>query len=253
MRLELSGYCPVCTNSSTFVAEREDELDVRWHPHWFRGSLECVNCRSIPRERAITHCLNKFAPKWRELTIHECSPGGRGLSPHLKAECKNYVPSQYSTSIPFGSVHPSGWRCENLEKQTFEDDVFDIVITQDVFEHLFHPGTAAREIARTLRPGGLCLMTVPVVQPWETSCRRAALKDGEIINLLPEQFHGNPVGDGRSLVTVDWGYDIAAYLTKFSGLSFVAIVLDDMNMGIRDPHNVILAARKNIFPDLSEP
>ncbi len=75
----------------------------------------------------------------------------------VRAGCKDYLPTQYSTTIPFGSLHPTGWRSEDIEKQTFADESFDIVITQDVFEHLFHPGAAAREIARTLRPGGLCL------------------------------------------------------------------------------------------------
>ena len=95
-------------------------------------------------------------------------------------------------------------------------------------------------------------MTVPVVFPWETSRRRARLTAQGVEHLLPEQFHGNPVVDGKSLVTVDWGYDIAAYLTRFSGMSFIALVIDDMAMGIRDPHNVIVAGRKGDFPDLGE-
>lgn len=252
MRIEISGHCPLCEGPATFVAEREGDLAPQWHPNWFRGGLVCTKCRSIPRERAIAYCLSKFEPNWRDKVIHECSPGGRGLSPRFRKECKTYVPSQYSTEIPFGSLHPSGWRSEDLEKQTFADESFDIVITQDVFEHLFHPAAAAREIARTLRPGGLCLMTVPVVRYWETSVRRAQMTDRGVVNLLPELFHGNPVGDGKSLVTIDWGYDIAAYLTRFSGISFIALVIDDMSMGVRDPNNVILAGRKTVFPDLGE-
>jgi hypothetical protein len=52
------------------------------------------------------------------------------------------------------------------------------------------------------------------------------------------------VGDGRSLVTVDWSYAIGAYLTKHSGLPFAVHIIDDMSMGIRDPFNVVLTARK---------
>lgn len=252
MRVEVNGYCPVCEKPATFLAEREDELEPRWHANWFRGNLRCVACRSVPRERAITHVLSNLAPDWRDLTIHESSPGGGGLSRRLKTECKNYVPTQYAPDMPFGATHAKGWRNEDLEKQTFSDATFDVVVTQDVFEHLFHPGVAIREIARTLKPGGLCVMSVPVVQPWAPSRRRAAITREGVVNLLPEQFHGNPVGDGKSLVTVDWGYDIGAYLTSFSGIPFAVMVIDDMNLGVRDPYNVILAGRKTAPPDLGE-
>jgi hypothetical protein len=95
-------------------------------------------------------------------------------------------------------------------------------------------------------------MTVPVVNPWGDIRRRAALRGSVVEHLLPEQYHGNPVGDGRSLVTVDWSYAIGAYLTAHSGLPFAVHVIDDMSMGIRDPVNVVLTAVKAPLPDLGE-
>ncbi|MGH8487345.1 MAG: class I SAM-dependent methyltransferase [Gammaproteobacteria bacterium] len=68
--------------------------------------------------------------------------------------------SQFDPNIPSGDLVEAPtmpcekYRCENLEEQTFHDEFFDLVITQDVFEHVFHPDLAIREIARTLRPGG---------------------------------------------------------------------------------------------------
>jgi ubiquinone/menaquinone biosynthesis C-methylase UbiE len=46
------------------------------------------------------------------------------------------------------------------EAQSFPAESFDIVVTQDVFENLFAPDRAIKEIARTLRPGGAHIMTV---------------------------------------------------------------------------------------------
>ncbi len=57
----------------------------------------------------------------------------------------------------------AGFRNENLEAQTFNDSEFDIVITQDVFEHLENPEKAAKEIARTLKKGGFHIFTVPLI------------------------------------------------------------------------------------------
>lgn len=251
--LETSGYCPLCCSEQTFRSTSDKPIAEAFKPHKFRGTLKCGNCGSIPRQRAFARTLMALRPNWRELTIHESSPDGTGMSRRLRLECPGYVATQFSTDFPFGQTHPQqGWRNENLEEQTFEDEAFDIMVCQDVFEHVFHPGRAALEIARTLKPGGLCLMTVPVVNPWGETARRAELRDGSVRHLLPEQYHGNPVGDRRSLVTIDWSYGIGAYLTAHSGMPFVVHVIDDLSMGIRDPYNVVLTAIKAPLPDLGE-
>ncbi len=40
---------------------------------------------------------------------------------------------------------------EDLENQTFQNESFDIVITQDVMEHIYDPGKAFAEVARTFK------------------------------------------------------------------------------------------------------
>ena len=251
--LETSGFCPICGSEQTFRSTSDRPIAEAWKPHWFRGTLKCGGCGSIPRQRAFARTLMALRPNWRELAIHESSPGGTGMSRRLRLECPGYVVTQFSTDFPLGQTHPTlGWRNENLEAQTFEDELFDIMVCQDVFEHVFHPGRAAREIARTLKPGGLCLMTVPVVNPWGETVRRAELRDGTVRHLLPEQYHGNPVGDRRSLVTIDWSHGVGAYLTAHSGIPFAVHVIDDLTMGIRDPYNVVLTAIKAPLPDLGE-
>jgi hypothetical protein len=251
MKFEISGYCPVCESAQTFRAERDGPLDEKWFPNWFRGDLKCLGCLSIPRERAIAHVIEQVAPQWRQMSIHECSPSGV-FSGKLQRQCANYITTQYDPSTPFGSLSPKGWRNEDLQNQTFADEIFDLVITQDVFEHLLLPGRAAREIARTLKFGGMAVMSVPLVRQWGGTRRRAALVDGKVIHLLPEEYHGNPVGDGRALVTVDWGPEIAAYLSYHSGITFTAWFIDDLRIGVRDANNVIVLARKGPVADLGE-
>jgi methionine biosynthesis protein MetW len=48
----------------------------------------------------------------------------------------------------------------------FEDESFDVVVCIEVFEHLFEPQVAAREILRVLRPGGTLVAQVPNVAHW---------------------------------------------------------------------------------------
>ena len=54
-----------------------------------------------------------------------------------------------------------GFRNEDLEALTFPDASFDLTVTLDVMEHVNQPDVVLREVARTLRPGGAYLFTVP--------------------------------------------------------------------------------------------
>ncbi len=233
------GTCPICEKRVRFYVKGA----------WYRDQLECGSCYSIPRERALMKVVQTLYPNWRDLKIHESSPGGRGASVKLERESRDYTASQYIPSMPFGEVHPDGFVNQDLENQTFADESFDLVITQDVFEHIFHPDRAIREIARTLRPGGAHIMTVPIVNKASPATRRASLVDGEVTHYAEPQYHGNPVGDG-ALVTVDWGYDIADYLTFHSGLPTNLFTIDDLSAGIRAEYIEVVVSRKDQVPQL---
>lgn len=228
------GYCPICESETVFSAKHD----------WFRSHLLCERCRSVPRERALFVTLTNLFPNWRQLSIHESSPAPRGGSVRFKNECHQYMATQYDPAIPFGTRHPSGaYQSEDLENQTFADQLFDIVITQDVMEHLFDPIRATHEIARTLRPGGAHIFSVPIVRKQAPSQRRARFVDGKIEHLLPEQYHGNPIDAKGSLVTIDWGYDILAHLDRGS-LAHSIHYIDDITRGIHAEFIEIVVGRK---------
>jgi hypothetical protein len=106
------------------------------------------------------------------------------------------------------------------------------------------------EVARTLKPGGAVIMTVPIVRRMNASRRRAALIKGEVHHLVqPPDYHGDPLTDG-ALVTVEWGYDIAAYLSYHSGLSFTLVQVDNIGLGIRADLNDVLIGMKQPIPAL---
>lgn len=179
--------------------------------------------------------LGRHYPDYRKLEIHESSPCGRGVSTKLAKECSNYTFSHYFADIVPGEKHPeTGVRCENLERLTFPDASFDLVITQDVMEHIFDPGSAFREIARVLKPGGAHIFTAPLVNKTKPATRRAELSPlGEMVYHFKPEYHGNPVDPKGSLVTVDWGYDIAAFVLKAAGTPTIIFQIDDINAGIR--------------------
>jgi len=187
--------------------------------------------------------IERWFPKWREAVIHESSPAERGASAKLARECPHYISSQLFPEQS-NKQNVNGVRNENLERLTFGDSSVDLHITQDVFEHVLDPDKAFREIARTLKPGGMHIFTVPLVNKDKPSRVRAKMIDGVIHHLLPVQYHGNPVGDGRALVTVDWGYDICEQIFRASRLFTHIVHMDDLERGLRAEYLEVLVTTK---------
>lgn len=229
------GFCYSCNNDTRFAS----------YADWLRDNYLCARCGSIPRERAIMFCIDRHFPAWRDLTIHESSPAARATSRRLSTECSNYIGSQYYPDIPLGGER-NGFRNENLEKLTFDDNSVDLHITQDVFEHIFDPAAAFREIARTLKPGGAHIFTTPIVNKDAPTRWCAKLNsDGSIQHLIdPPEYHGNPVSDDGALVTVHWGFDITQYIFEASGLFTDIVYIDALEYGIRAEYIEVLITHK---------
>jgi SAM-dependent methyltransferase len=100
-----------------------------------------------------------------------------------------------------------GIRHEDVERLSFPTASFDLVISNDVLEHVVNPRMALEEACRVLKPRAEMLMTVPFHLNVEKSERRAELVNGELMHILPPAYHGNPVSDDGSLVFTDFGWD----------------------------------------------
>lgn len=233
------GYCPCCRSKTSFVSLNS----------WLRDNFKCANCGSIPRNRALIQVLQTYYPNWSNLTIHESSPSGGGASALIRQHCAHYTASQYYPMHPHGSI-VGEFRNEDLERQTFADESFDVVITQDVMEHVYDPSSAFREIGRTLKPGGSHIFSVPLVnkhQPTQVWATRNP--DGSPNFLYEPDYHGNPVDPRGSPVTMRWGYDIVEYIKRECGLSTYIETIDDLNLGIRAEYIEILVTQKPLSAD----
>lgn len=232
-----SGFCPTCEREVTFVARDT----------WFRDHYLCPSCGSKPRERALMRALEMYFPDWKLKLIHESSPINRGASVRIARECMNYMPSQLFSDIQPGATK-NGVRCENLEHLTFPDESIDIHITQDVMEHVFNPSLVFREIARTLKPGGAHIFTVPIVNKHKPSQVRARVaENGQIVHLQPAIYHGNPLSRDGALVTMDWGFDICRHIFEASGLFTYVVHIDDLSRGIRAEYiEVLISIKPNL-------
>lgn len=231
------GYCPICEKSSLFTSQHE----------WFRDFLICQSCPggSVPRERALALVLNEIRPNWRDLLIHESSAANRGLSLKVRQEASGYVGSQYYPNHPWGST-VDGWRNENLESLTFDDLSFDITISLDVMEHVYHPDRVFKEIHRTLKNGGVYICTFPVrkwqVNAWER--RFQLLPDGTRKDFKEPEIHGNPVSGEGSIVTVDWGYELHKQISEWAPFDVRVYRFSDQTHGILGEYTEVIVCSK---------
>jgi SAM-dependent methyltransferase len=225
-----AGYCHCCRSGTEFVA----------YSDWLRDSYVCGRCMSSPRQRHVQLILDTFFTGWENKIIHESSPASTMISQY----CSNYSSSQYFPGSPPGTmVH--GVRCENIEALTFDENSIDIFITQDVLEHVFHPDRAIQEIMRVLKPGGVHLFTTPKARNvQETQHRARQEEDGSVTHLYDPEYHGNPVGDGRALVTFLFGSDFEDLLSEWSGRTAQVFHTKDRSKGIDAMFNEIFVLRK---------
>jgi SAM-dependent methyltransferase len=130
---------------------------------------------------------------------------------------------------------------------SFEDNTFDLFITQDVLEHVFHPEKALKEIMRVLKPGGAHVFTAPKHRGLGPSYARALLINDNIQYLAEVEYHGNPVGDGRALVTWDFGDDFEELVSNWTSSPVLVYLMRDRQLGIDGEYIEVFVIKKSIF------
>jgi hypothetical protein len=99
------------------------------------------------------HCFDKLIDDVTdEGIILDCGSGDRC---HPVPRVINFEYSRFKSPDIFGDRH----------KLPFNDNSFDLVLSQAVFEHLYDPFTAAAEILRVLKPGGTLYVESAFMQP----------------------------------------------------------------------------------------
>lgn len=114
---------------------------------------------------------------------------------------------------------------QDLCALTFPDSSFDLVLCNELFEHVQDLDLAFREIARVLRPGGRLLSTFPLAFGQQESIKKALYNSatGESVLIDEAEYHGDPVRPkAGSLVYRIPGWEVQDQL-QAAGFADVAI------------------------------
>ena len=112
-------------------------------------------------------------------------------------------------------------------------------------EHVNRPDAVLREIARTLRPGGAYLFTVPTYKGrLRPSGGRISAPTAASSIMAEPEYHGNPVSDAGALVTFHYGYDFAELISAWSGFDVEVTRFHDHRHGVIGDFTEVYLARR---------
>jgi SAM-dependent methyltransferase len=217
----IKAYCAVCSevtslNISWHYCGISDEGAV--HPAWTETAV-CEKCGLNSRMRALVDFLKNKICKLNDKRVYAAEQTTQAFKV-FKRLFKDVLGSEY-----LGPDYKSGQkgminrhflvRHEDLSCLSFSEAAFDLVITQDVFEHLADYRKAFSEIARVLALDGELVFTIPFFYDQEETLVRAGIKeDGSIEHYYPGEYHGNPVSSEGSLCFQNFGWDILSVLKE---------------------------------------
>ncbi len=206
-----AGRCAVCGRRTIFLVTEDENL---------RENAFCVWCGSISRNRHVARCIvDTFAARgvrrFRDLAevqglrVYSLSAGDVfarvwGNRPHI-------VYSEYWEDCASGQRR-NGILCEDVQRLSFEDESFDLVVSQDVFEHVPDWRRGLEEVRRVLRAGGYHIFTVPV-DPIAKTSPRFERRGEELVPIAPREMHGDPL-QGTIVTYTTFGRDLLDYLRE---------------------------------------
>ena len=247
----VDGFCLPCNTPVQFLVDRQSggyEIeDRKWIPNW-RERLQCPICSMNNRQRLIAGLVKQQIERLSSKTamvyfMEQVTP----IFNWAKENFANYeiIGSEYLGSHFSGGQIVKGIRHEDVTKLSFSENSLDLIVSNDVFEHVPEPARAFEECSRVLKPGGMLLATIPFHSASDVSVTRAFVDATEIRHVLPQVFHGNPVSDQGSLVFTDFGWDIIEIISN-SGFSDVGIeIYADSNFGHLGGGQIVFTATAN--------
>jgi SAM-dependent methyltransferase len=180
----------------------------------FRERLSCSICSLNNRQRYIVSYLQEEYKNNKKIYMYEQVTAVYNAVKIFAQD--NLIGSEFiNRNLKSGSVY-DGILHENAEYLSFGDEKFDIIVSNDVFEHVNDVQKCFNEAHRVLKTNGKLIMSVPFYPDKDKTIRRAEIINNEIVYYTDAIYHGNPMSEDGSLVFFDFGWDIL-HMIKMAG------------------------------------
>ena len=204
------GRCNICGHYTIFFCS---DIETA------RNNMICVFCHSDSRNRHVAlSILKSLFPTKSSLSnidsnikIYNMSVNN-SLARKLSSY-RYYYQSELLENVQVGTEISERHYCQDVENLSFNDKSFDLVISEDIFEHVRDSDKGFREVNRVLKLGGFHIFTVPFYYDRETIIR-VDVNGKDDIYLLPKEYHGDP-RRGRILAYRNYGIDLFKKLSMY--------------------------------------
>jgi len=155
-------FCPVCLINSKIRIDNlanQNPIDRYVYLNQINWNyIFCCNCGKNTRQRLCLYLLDRLCFNTQNLNIYLVNE----IRTDVFDFCINKYPSHTFITSEYDTTNlKENVRIEDVHNLNFDDNIFDIVVCQDVFEHVADPLKGLSEIFRVLKPGGQMLMTLP--------------------------------------------------------------------------------------------
>ncbi len=232
-------FCNICGGRSLLVRTEKTK----------RIGSRCLRCHSTCNHRGIHLVLEKIfykdLSKLADTNIYEISAHGALYKFYKKYE-KNLDYTFYYSEFLDGWVSGetyNGIRCEDVQDLTFENNFFQLITSTELMEHVEDDYKSFKEIYRVLKAGGYYIFTVPLnTSNKKTVIRAIRDKNDEVKNILPPEYHGDPVLGDKGAFT--WrNYSSTEILEVLKQAGFVAHIENIFLKEINNTMPVIVAKK----------
>ena len=209
-------HCPLCNEDHKFL--------VTGMPP--RPNAVCPSCDSLERHRLLSLYLADRPELFAGKSVLHFAP---------EAAIKRFItqkrPSNYVTADLAPGRADIVLSIENIQMP----ERFDVIVASHILEHV-DDRAALREIYATLRPGGLAIIMVPIVEGWATTYENSQIvNEADRLRHFGQEDHVRLYGrDLRDRIR-DAGFD----LEEFSGSP-----AECLRMGL-SPGETVFLARKS--------
>jgi SAM-dependent methyltransferase len=160
-----------------------------------------------------------------DIRVYELSSSG-ALFKFLKKRYKRLIYSEFYDNVVPGDFR-KGIQCQDVQQLTYQDEIFDLITSTEVFEHVPDDSKGFKEIFRVLKKGGYFIFTVPLSDT-EKTIERTFIRNGEIIHVLPPEYHGDRIRGIRNVLAFrNYGMDIREKLQSAGFKVNIRIINND--------------------------
>jgi len=208
------GNCPLC-GESYFLSFRKDPFLTR-----------CLKCKANITNLSLIPIIKEHTKGDYNKSVYELSSYGSTLV-FLISHFSKVVASEYFPDRNFGEL-VDGILNQDVQKLTFNDNSFDIITSNQVFEHVPDDIKGFSECFRVLSNGGAYIFTVPLYDIKKT-IKIASIINNEIVFEGTPEYHDSRLGGAKS-APVFYHYSVHDICDRVKSVGFSKVTLCEVDI-----------------------